>query len=141
MKLNEFDLRVWDNKAQKYVRFYWDNSKGFVAENKIQCSNLELEIEQWTGYYDDNGVKIYVGDILRLISKNDDRYLMTTVLQNIFGTFHIPPNINVAHLCLNFECKVMGNIHENKDLLERKTDLQKTNEEVFQNESVDSKVI
>ncbi|ECL2719627.1 hypothetical protein FSQ99_08960, partial [Campylobacter coli] len=82
MKLSDFDFRVWDGR--KYV----NNIKGGVYIHKedtdVKClnrnqdcydyefelddlDNSNLEIELFTGYYDDKGNKIYVGDIIECL--------------------------------------------------------------------------
>lgn len=127
MKLKDFDFRIWDNhhigcsnrdckcKITKYV--YGEVAKIRLSEFKEDC-----EIELWTGLYDKNNQKIYEGDIVSFIKgKVFVRYFLTEskfafcVEQG--GMFFLIEELRKLNAS---EYEVVGNIHENSELLKSK---------------------
>lgn len=145
MKLKDFDFRIWDGR--KYV----NNIKGGVYIHKedtdVKClnrnqdcynyefqlddlDNSNLEIELFTGYYDDKGNKIYVGDIIECLvftnEKNSEIFYEIICFDMELGLCSKLSNGDGGYL---FDLRrdknnktiedvyVVGNIHENKELL------------------------
>lgn len=145
MKLSDFDFRVWDGR--KYV----NNIKGGLYIHKqdtdVKClnrnqdcydyefalddlDNSNLEIELFTGYYDDKGNKIYVGDIIECLvftnEKNSEIFYEIICFDMELGLCSKLSNGDGGYL---FDLRrhknnktiedvyVVGNIHENKELL------------------------
>ncbi|EAL8257355.1 hypothetical protein DW549_04800 [Campylobacter coli] len=140
MKLKDFDFRVWDGR--KYV----NNIKGGVYIHKedtdVKClnrnqdcyhyefqlddlDNSNLEIELFTGYHDDKGNKIYVGDIIECLvftnEKNSEIFYEIICFDMEFGLCSKLTNGESGYLFDLLGHKkdvyVVGNIHENKELL------------------------
>ncbi len=145
MKLSDFDFRVWDGR--KYV----NNIKGGVYIHKedtdVKClnrnqdcydyefelddlDNSNLEIELFTGYYDDKGNKIYVGDIIECLvfinEKNSEIFYEIICFDMELGLCSKLSNGDGGYLFDLLRDKnnktiedvyVVGNIHENKELL------------------------
>lgn len=145
MKLKDFDFRVWDGR--KYV----NNIKGGVYIHKkdtdVKClnrnqdcydyefqlddlDNSNLEIELFTGYYDDKGNKIYVGDIIECLvftnEKNSEIFYEIICFDMELGLCSKLSNGDGGYLFDLLRHKnnktiedvyVVGNIHENKELL------------------------
>ncbi|WP_289748865.1 hypothetical protein [Helicobacter bilis] len=59
MKLKDFDFRVWDKRLGDFTEMQINQN----ALKFISC-NERIEIELWSGLYDDKGVKIYENDIV-----------------------------------------------------------------------------
>ncbi|HEF9752563.1 TPA: hypothetical protein SB147_001785 [Campylobacter coli] len=145
MKLKDFDFRVWD--GMKYV----NKIKGGVYIHKkdtdVKClnrnqdcydyefaldelDNSNLEIELFTGYYDDKGNKIYIGDIIECLvftnEKNSEIFYEIICFDMELGLCSKLSNGDGGYL---FDLRrdknnktiedvyVVGNIHENKELL------------------------
>lgn len=139
MKLQDFDFRIWDKhhkgcdnkdcKCQtKFV--YGEEAKTRLSEFKEDC-----EIELFTGLYDKNGKKIYEGDILEytrwceqymedaehsetiyeVVCFDTNGGLYSKLLNGEFGWF-FEHFMNDKNNTIE-EMSIIGNIHENKELL------------------------
>lgn len=128
MKLKDFDFRIYDNNTNKFIKLnISDNIRAMPREND------DLILELWTGFYDDKGGKIYEGDIVKYIA---NKTLLVAVFEK--NTFYIVDTSIEKHLQVDcgtrlqgiYENKsngykdnklgcleVLGNIHENKELL------------------------
>jgi uncharacterized phage protein (TIGR01671 family) len=119
-------IRVWD----KYEKSYWLQST--IEQNIHWLMNPEeykdasyppdyVDIEQCTGSTDKNSKFIYEGDILQdseqkiLVKYDVNRYCFMFEYQD---TRAYKPICDIDVLSGNFE--VIGNIHENGNLLESK---------------------
>ncbi|EAI9131888.1 YopX family protein [Campylobacter upsaliensis] len=124
MKLKDFDFRIWTgNKFTKQNDF-----KGYA--NGLDEDVCEIEL--WTGYFDKNGNKIYENDILKNVSLKEiyyitrnDTYKMLEIIiydkdcnENLYKKKN-PAGIELLKMLVsNKNMSVIGNIHENADLLE-----------------------
>ncbi|EAW7484935.1 hypothetical protein QDH72_001227 [Campylobacter upsaliensis] len=128
MKLQDFDFRIWDKTKEAFLkqeptlikldnerviagrisRFYANTAD--IADMFIGNGN-DLELELWSGFYDSKGTKIYEGDIIKTRTN-------TTPIVVVFekNTFYK----------LGF-LEVLGNIHENADLLEEQDEAKRSN--------------
>lgn len=131
MKLEDFDFRLWSNEAESYVdiNVHLEIGKASMIPRDTG-TNIET-IELWSGLYDKHGTKIYEGDIVQndrgkryaikyelagfmLYDKNDlrDMALFQLYFMNVIGR-------NVEHPRILY-IEIIGNIHEDKELLESK---------------------
>ncbi|HEG2662541.1 TPA: hypothetical protein SCV42_001190 [Campylobacter coli] len=145
MKLSDFDFRVWDGR--KYVNNIKGGVYIHKKDTDVKCLNRNqdcydyefalddldssnLEIELFTGYYDYKGNKIYIGDIIECLvftnEKNSEIFYEIICFDMELGLCSKLTNGESGYLFdlhMNSKNKiiedtwVVGNIHENKDLL------------------------
>lgn len=128
MKLKDFDFRIWDSNTDKFIELaISDNIRAIPREND------DLVFELWSGFYDSKGAKIYEGDIVKydsrtkplvaVLERNTFYIIDTSIekhLQVDCGTRlqGIYENGNNGYTNNKLECvQVIGNIHENAELL------------------------
>lgn len=122
MKLSEFDFRVWDKDEKCFLDPYTKSRA--VVKNLPNEKLLNLEIELFTGLYDKNGNKIYEGDILYYFKDCSEGEVFKYQVLFKEGAFYLFESydgfVDDEDLIAEFDLKelqVMGNIHENKELL------------------------
>lgn len=125
-------FRVWSNYWKKYAieaELYMDGSADAVFEDDggvPHHENTDLVLEFDTGLKDKNGVVIHEGDIVMF--DDGSRYLTGTVGWNEdYAKYEVIYNQFTGN-SFEFEgddgypvadlCEVIGNIHENPELLE-----------------------
>ena len=120
---DRFRFRAWDKKHKEYV---YDVQNEFQKYGHMICETLnfgqvlnddELELEQCTGLKDKNGKLIYEGDIV------ETHDYTTEHSQIVFDKgCYVLKSKDVAiydHLSsYEKQCEIIGNIHENPELLE-----------------------
>ena len=136
MRLKDFDFRIWDNSTDKFIEFaISDNIRAIPRENN------DLVLELWSGFYDSKGVKIYEGDIVKYRSNTNP--LVAVLERNTFYIVDISIEKDLLVGCAmhlqslyenrdkgytnnKLEClQVLGNIHENADLLKEQDEAKK----------------
>ena len=87
----------------------------------------DIELMQYTGLKDKNGVEIYEGDIIRTAEYGTgDRvnYRGYDLFNIIFkdGAFRLDSKYRAYFLNDGFHCEIIGNIYENPELMEVSND-------------------
>ena len=99
-------------------------SDGFhipAPEDGRFCAWDEFELMQFTGLTDKNGVKIYEGDVIKCISKNEFSKGNINYHEVLFGSccwWAKGTMFNLAEILDYGDCYVKGNIHENPELIQ-----------------------
>ena len=115
--MREIKFRVWDS----YHRCFLKNQNGtyiedidFVFQNGSSFNpKSEYLIQQFTGLTDKNCVDIYEGDIVE-----DEEHYYSLISWDNDNSMYVASD--VGGLCdMNFPIKIIGNIHENPELLEQ----------------------
>lgn len=114
---DRFRFRAWSKQLQRYCNI------DEMPVSSLAEINSDLIIEQCTGLKDKNGRLIYEGDIVRR-TRNTDRATVNLQIEwnQRSGRYlttdakHRDWNFSM----LSYEYEVLGNIHENPELLEDK---------------------
>ncbi|MCF0163626.1 MAG: hypothetical protein HUJ88_13805 [Fusobacterium necrophorum] len=106
--MREFKFKVWDKKFKMWLkRFNVDLSD---TDTYILSA---VELCQYTGLKDENGVEIYEGDIVRTFGK---------LFVVFYSQEHVGYLLKDIDGCLetirSYRVEVLGNIYENPELLE-----------------------
>ena len=118
-------FRIFNKKIKSYIDIYLSA----IMIDELNDLNEHLIVEQFTGLHDKNGKEIYEGDILNVgenlvceivyVDKNVEDYG-----DEIHCAFHAKVYIHNKTIPLDSylknNCEIIGNIHENPELLENK---------------------
>lgn len=133
MKMQDFDFRVYIKKYNKYAKkvyiglnneVLFRDEAGFLETfEDFACfeksANDELVLELWTGFVDSKNIKIFEGDILAF-GKKEPKSLYKVFYER--GSFRLDNDwdkVMPIELLKNSEYyTIVGNIHENPELLE-----------------------
>ena len=128
--MREILFRAWDKTTNKYRKFDGMHDTMIIDESgEIRYYNLqngsggdEYILEQFTGLLDKNGVKIFEGDIVRdgkggdgVVEYRDEIASFLIRVNN--KTWYLNEGDPNRKAQLQYT-EVIGNIHDNKELLE-----------------------
>jgi len=121
-EMKEIKFRAWDKKMKRFI----DMSNCVTLVKDINNTNC-CEFLQYTGLRDCNGVEIYEGDIIGGIYDCFIKWCDDCNCFNLFALWdkslcmQCDGNITWLEFVQDCEKVVIGNIHENPELLEEAT--------------------
>ena len=124
--MRETHFRAWDIKQKRYLDriycIYYDMAskfhhvEGLSGYSDVKLLYDEVILEQDTGLKDKNGKKICEGDIVRC--HGDDRFIAPVIRHDNSGGFcWVSCYKEECFIPESDEVEVIGNIHENQELL------------------------
>lgn len=109
MRLKDFDFRIWHKNSESFV----DMKVSGTDLRIIPTDDDSMELELWSGLYDSKGAKIYEGDIVIcntlkfIVEYKRGKFRLRQIAENPFSlSLHYSETL-----------EVLGNIHENENLL------------------------
>ncbi len=113
--MRKIKFRAWDMVIGKIIG--WEDLLKKHNLNEIFKYGYDLELMQFTELYDKNGKEIYEGDIV-----DDSETELIYVIEFICGEFvGINEECGIGRIMnsLSEDGEVIGNIHDNPELLEK----------------------
>ena len=132
--MREIKFRAWDKVKQKWCNYKIDDGTVYFMDNDTGCwyrnypgKYENFDLMQYTGIKDINNVKIFEGDIVEMSKENSD-FKEIGIVKFVEGRASfllITQDNDYEYLGYDFSYydrifyKVLGNIYENKELLEQ----------------------
>lgn len=119
------DNKVYIVRRAKYRPSTHDFDVSECYLSNPNCATYSIEVDpetvgQFTGLIDENGDKIFEGDIVYVYRNLRETFRYKTDVEYLDGGFSPFANPNWSPLPNPSEVKIIGNIHDNPELLERK---------------------
>jgi uncharacterized phage protein (TIGR01671 family) len=123
MDNREIKFRAWDKERNIMEYFNFHN----IYHPAQGMDNPDIVLMQYTGLKDENGKEIYEGDILNNGEAYEELWRVVVIFRNgAFQLRELETGDDRIQCCCGQDLslwKVIGNIHENPELLEVKNEV------------------
>ena len=121
-------FRAWDSVEKKFVEHFFITDNGLICNMEkptsdckllIPIEKSELILMQSTGLKDKNDKEIFEGDIVKMSKDVYSEPTYYEVVRHRGGAYRLESKQHGCELWLRHtDCEVVGNIYENKELLD-----------------------
>lgn len=125
-------VEAFSEEEWKYGYLIEDEGYSFIINQVIEANEQYITIGSWcpvnpdtlgqsTGLFDKNGKEIFEGDIVKMSKDVYSEPTCYEVVRHYGGAYRLESKQHGCELWLRHtDCKVVGNVYENRDLLEDK---------------------
>lgn len=123
-------FRAWDKRFSEFVEDFFVSEDGKIYKKSTDTgcgiaisreTSDKVILMQSTGLFDENGVEIFEGDIVKMAKDVYSESTYYEVVRHRGGAYRLESKQHGCELWLRHtDCDVVGNIYENPELLEDK---------------------